>query len=109
MGSGVFDQLPTAVHDRIMANLRLLSAEPTDLDEVDPDITRDDAATIQAPTLILTGDESPRMFLLVSQELALHVPNVEQAHIGEASHLLHVMNPQAFNAAVLAFLAKHTG
>lgn len=109
MGSGVYDQLPASLHDRMMDNLRLLGAEPTEVSESGPDITRDEAVAIRAPTLLLTGDESPKMFLLVSQELARYVPNLEQAQIGEASHLLHVMNPQVYNATVLAFLAKHAG
>jgi pimeloyl-ACP methyl ester carboxylesterase len=107
MGSGVSEQLPTSVRERITANQRLIGAEPTAVSEVGPDITREQAATIQAPTLMLTGDESPKMFLLVSQELARYLPKVEQAQISEASHLLHVMNPQAYNAIVPAFLAKH--
>lgn len=109
MGSGLFDQLPTSVHDRLRDNVRLLSAEPTDIGEFVTDITRNEAATIRAPTLILTGDQSPKMFLLVSQELARCLPNAEQAQIGGAAHLLHGMNPQAYNATVLAFLAKHAG
>jgi non-heme chloroperoxidase len=109
LGRGIFDQLPASTKNRIMDNVRLIGAEPTDVSELVTDITRNDAATIQAPTLILTGDQSPEMFLLVSQELARYLPNVEQAQIGGASHVLHYMNPQAFNDTVLAFLAKHTG
>lgn len=108
MGSGVFDQLPTSVHERLMANLRLIGAEATDISEIGPDITRDEAAAIQAPTLLLTGDESPKMFLMVTEELARYVPMVEQEQISSASHLLHVMNPTAYNATVMTFLAKHT-
>lgn len=109
LGSGLYDQLPTSAQDRLRDNVRLLSAEPTDISEAVTDITRNDATTIQAPTLILTGDESPQMFLLVSQELALYLPNAEQVQISGASHLLHIMNPQAYNATVLAFLTKHAG
>lgn len=109
LGKGLFDQLPAATRNRLMDNVRLIGAVPTEISEIVTGITRDDAATIQAPTLILTGDQSPEMFLLVSQELARYLPNAEQAQIGGASHLLHGMNPQAFNATVLAFLAKHAG
>ena len=49
------------------------------------------------------------MFLLVTEELARYLPMVEQEQISSASHLLHVMNPKAYNATVLSFLAKHTG
>jgi len=73
------------------------------------DITRSEAATIQTPTLLLTGDASPPMFLLVSQELARYLPHVEHVQIRGASHLLHVMQPQAYNAVVLEFLARRGG
>lgn len=109
LGEGLFDQMPTSTKNRMMDNVRLIGAEPTDLTEFDTDITPTDAAKIQTPTLILSGDQSPEMFLLVSQELARYIPNVEQVQINGASHLLHGMNPQVFNATVLAFLAKHTG
>jgi pimeloyl-ACP methyl ester carboxylesterase len=107
MGSGSFDQLPASLHDRLMANARLIGFEPTETGECVTDITRDEAATIRTPTLILTGAQSQPMFLLVSQELARCLPNAEREQIGEASHLMHVMNPHDFNAKVLAFLEKH--
>lgn len=108
VGRGLFEQLPASVKDRLMDNVRLLSATPTEVSEFDTAITRGDAATIEAPTLILTGDQSSEMFLLASQELAHHVSHAERAQIEGASHLLHGMNPQAYNATVLAFLANHT-
>lgn len=73
------------------------------------DITRDEAATIRAPALLLTGDESPPMFLLVSRELARCLPNVEQAQVRGASHLLHVTHWQVCNAIVLGFLSRVQG
>jgi len=105
VGRGLFEQRPASVKNRLMDNARLLSAIPTEVSE----FTRGDAATIEVPTLILTGDQSSEMFLLASQELAHHVSHAEQAQIEGASHLLHGMNPQAYNATVLAFLQKHTG
>jgi pimeloyl-ACP methyl ester carboxylesterase len=107
MGSGHFDQLSPSVHDRLMANVRLIGFEPTEMGEFVTDITRDEAATIQTPTLMLTGDQSQQMFLFASAELARCLPNAELTQIGGAAHLMHVMNPYAFNATVLAFLARH--
>jgi non-heme chloroperoxidase len=110
MGDGVFDQLPPSARQRIMDNAHLIGAEPTEIDAMESeDITRSEAATIQAPTLLLTGDASPPMFLLVSRELARYLPNVEHVQICGASHLLHVMQPQAYNAVVLEFLARRGG
>jgi Predicted hydrolases or acyltransferases (alpha/beta hydrolase superfamily) len=110
MGNGVFDQLPPSARQRIMDNAHLIGAEPTEISAMGTeDITRNEAATIHAPTLLLTGDESPPMFLLVSRELARYLPNVEHVQICGASHLLHVMQPQAYNAVVLEFLGTGSG
>jgi pimeloyl-ACP methyl ester carboxylesterase len=107
MGSGVFDGLPPSARQRILDNAHLIGAEPTEIDAMSTeDITRDEAAMIQLPTLLLTGDASPPMFLLVSQELARCLPNVEQARISGASHLLHVTHPQEYNAVVSGFLNR---
>ncbi|MGQ9549323.1 MAG: alpha/beta fold hydrolase [Roseiflexus sp.] len=110
MGHGVFDRLPASARQRIMDNAHLIGAEPTAIDAMGAeDITRSEAATIQAPTLLLTGDESPPMFLLVSRELARCLPNVRHVQIRGVSHLLHVMQPQVYNTVVLDFLARHGG
>ena len=66
-----------------------------------------DARAITVPTLLLTGDNSPPQFLLVADELAQCMPQALRAVIQDASHLLHGMNPSAYNATVLAFLARH--
>lgn len=108
-GEDMLDQLPPSLHQRLLDNAHLLTMEPTDIGEMVTDITREEASGIQAPTLVLTGDKSLEAFLLTSRELARYLPNVEQAEISEASHLLHVMNPEAYNTAVLSFLARHAG
>lgn len=110
MGSGVFDGLSPSARQRILDNAHLIGVEPTEIDAMNAeDITRDEATTIHAPTLLLTGDKSPPMFLLVSQELARCLPNAEQAQIHGASHLLHVTHSQEYNAIVLGFLKKLEG
>lgn len=108
LGSGVYDQLPASAQERLMVNRRLISAEVTDLRKVVTDITREEASRINPPTLILTGEESPRISLLVSQELRRSMLHAEHVQISDAAHLLHVMNPQAYNSTVLGFLARHT-
>jgi pimeloyl-ACP methyl ester carboxylesterase len=35
------------------------------------------------------------------------MPGIERVVIPHTAHLLHGMNPTAFNATVLAFLARH--
>lgn len=109
LGAGRLHQLPGSVQERLKANVRLIGYEPTEIEEYPPDITRSEAASLQMPTLILTGDQSPEMLLLVSEELARFVPNNRQEEIQGASHILHVMNPADYNAAVLNFLSGQVG
>jgi pimeloyl-ACP methyl ester carboxylesterase len=49
------------------------------------------------------------MYLLTSRELAKRLPKAEIAQIDAAAHILHIMNPQDFNATVLAFQDKYAG
>jgi hypothetical protein len=61
LGTRHFDQLPAATKNRLFDNMRLIGAELTDINEIVTDIIRSDVATMKAPTLGLTGDESPEM------------------------------------------------
>lgn len=108
MGKGTFDTLPRSSRARIMDNAHLIGAEPVEIGDIGTDdITRDEAATIQVPVLLINGTASPSAFLRVSQELIRRLPNAAYVQIGGASHLIHVTHPQAYNAAVMEFLAKH--
>jgi pimeloyl-ACP methyl ester carboxylesterase len=105
LGPGRYDQLPASVHERLRDNARLLGFERPDLD--DNPVGCAEAGTIAAPTLLLTGDGSPAMFGLVAEELTRCMPGIARALIPNTAHLLHGMNPAAYNATVLAFLAEH--
>lgn len=67
----------------------------------------EEAATIQAPTLLLAGEYSLQQFLLAADALARCMPQVQRTAVPRAAHLLHGMNPQAYNQTVLAFLEAH--
>jgi non-heme chloroperoxidase len=105
LGPGVFDQLPLPTRERLKENARLLAFERPERD--DSPFSCADAGRITAPSLLLTGDSSPEMFGLIAEELARCMPGCERATIPNASHLLHGMNPQAYNETVLAFLGRH--
>ncbi len=103
-GEDAFDQFPEALRRRAIDNARVLTLPRPRSSST---ITREDARKIWTPTLLLTGDRSPKMFLLVSDELGSLKPNVDRATIPGVSHSLHGANPQAYNETVLAFLAEH--
>jgi pimeloyl-ACP methyl ester carboxylesterase len=63
--------------------------------------------SVQMPTLLITGQRSPGLFHRLTDRLEELLPHCERVTIPEASHIVHEDNPTAYNAAVLAFLARH--
>ena len=62
--------------------------------------------TIRHPTLLTTGDSDLYTPPAVLRMQAAHMPHAEVAVIGEAGHSAYWEQPNAFNALLLAFLAR---
>lgn len=60
---------------------------------------------IQAPTLVIVGDEDIVTPLKASERLADGIPNATLVTVPAAGHLANQQQPAAFNDAVAAFLA----
>jgi pimeloyl-ACP methyl ester carboxylesterase len=69
--------------------------------------TREDAARVTPPTLMVRGADSGPVFLERHELLLAWLPNVEPIVLPRATHLLHLQNPQAFADALSDFLARH--
>jgi 3-oxoadipate enol-lactonase len=67
---------------------------------------RDRAAAIDAPTLILVGEEDGVTPPALSEELARLIVGSRLAQIAKAGHLANAEQPQAFNLAIESFLAQ---
>ncbi len=67
-----------------------------------------DARRIKAPTLLLGGESSPKLFQLSLQELQKCMPGSERAVLPQSSHGLELENPAKFNEIVLEFLTRHS-
>jgi pimeloyl-ACP methyl ester carboxylesterase len=63
--------------------------------------------TIKVPTLLLTGDADLYMPPSRMRAYSQRLPGSELAIIGEAGHAAFWEQPDAFNAALLAFFKKH--
>jgi pimeloyl-ACP methyl ester carboxylesterase len=63
--------------------------------------------TIAVPTLLLTGDADLYTPPSVLRLVAARFPNAESVVIPECGHSAFWEQPEAFNTAVLDFLAKH--
>ena len=63
-----------------------------------------DVASIDAQTLLLTGEKSPILFHRLTDRLEELIPNSKRIDIPNASHIMHEDNAAAYNQAVLSFL-----
>ena len=108
LGEGGYDRTPPPVQSRMQENAAVFGIElGTPPETYFSGISRTDVAHINTPTLLVTGEVSPRMFHRVVDELAHHLPHAERAEIAGASHVMYASNPDAYNQTVLDFLARH--
>jgi pimeloyl-ACP methyl ester carboxylesterase len=106
LGEGSYEKLPPPVQKRLMDNVQELKGETSSRD-LFPPTTCEDVQKVKAPTLLLDGEFSPKMFRVINDMLERCLQSVERATIPAASHQMEVGNSQAFNEKVLAFIAKH--
>jgi non-heme chloroperoxidase len=104
LGPGVYDQSPDVFRASWMDNVHTLKKTLTLAPE---SFTREDAGALEAPTLLVGGDSSPRLFPLMMNGLQSCLRTVERVTIPQASHAVHVDNPVDFNRAVLEFVGRH--
>lgn len=90
---------------REQAQLNLIAAEL--LGSGFPPLADADLRRIRVPTLIVTGQSSPRLFHCMADRVAELIPGIERVEIPGASHIVHEDNAEVFNAAVLGFLGRH--
>ena len=108
LGSGAFDRLPPPARGVMLANAAALRAETvTPPEHYFPALSPEDVGRLRMPTLLLQGEVSPPIFAPIVGELARALPAAERATIPAASHMMQAQNPPAYNATVLAFLARH--
>jgi len=72
-----------------------------------PPLDDDDVRGVGVPTLLLTGDDSPRLAHLMTDRLEELLPDVERGGIPDASHDMHLDNPSRASEAILRFLRQH--
>lgn len=72
-----------------------------------PPLDDDELRRVRTPTLLLHGEDSPRIFHRLNDRLEELLPHTERIMIPAASHIMHEDNPPAYNKAVLTFLAAH--
>ncbi len=105
LGKQAYDRLPDASKQIMRENLA--SARAQLLGAGFPPLSADQVRSIRLPTLLVTGQHSPALFLRLTDYLEELLPVVERVEIPDASHIMHEQNAAAFNQAILAFLRRH--
>ncbi|MDH3244790.1 MAG: alpha/beta hydrolase [Saprospiraceae bacterium] len=62
---------------------------------------------IRVPTLLISGENSPKIFPLLLDRLQQLLPNIRHKVIQGASHISHEDNPEGFKQRILSFLEEH--
>lgn len=105
LGNGKYEQIPDEVKTIFMDNAAALKAEL--LGPGFPQFPKDKAKLIEAPSLLVYGEYSPKFLRAISDLLLKILPQSEKVVIPNASHLTHEQNSNAYNTKVLEFLLKY--
>jgi 3-oxoadipate enol-lactonase len=82
------------------------------LKTLEASVTQDRAAPLErlsVPTLVVTSDEDRLYPPALAREMARRIPGAELVEIAGAGHITNIEQPEAFNRAVLDFLARRGG
>jgi non-heme chloroperoxidase len=102
---GVYDRLRPQFRQVMLDNARTALPEIEITPERDP-FNCKDATKISSPTLLVTGDKSPRILHSVTIELSKCIPKSRVVTISNSSHGVIWDNPTEFNEAVARFLSE---
>ena len=105
---GCFDTFPQARRTELVdKQAPSLRAElMTETASAMPPLDCGDLAKSKLPTLLVTGERSPAMFLLITAELEGCLEGESQVRVPNAGHGLHEANPTFYNQTVMAFLMR---
>jgi pimeloyl-ACP methyl ester carboxylesterase len=105
-GMGCFDDLPESERTEMVEKQapELRSFVMTETSALMPPLECGDLSKLKRPTLLVTGERSPAMFLLITAELERCLEGESQVMVPEAGHGgMHRENAPFYNQAVAAF------
>ena len=103
LGADEYDRLPEWMREHMLLNAGTHAAQFRNNGGF-VRFTAADARSIGVPTLVMTGQHSPAALRVLSAELARHLPDVRTVEIPDASHAMHLANPEATVRAIIEFL-----
>jgi pimeloyl-ACP methyl ester carboxylesterase len=101
---GEFEKAAPEVRQILLANV---SAFQLDYNSRRPSFTCDDAGRVAVPVLILSGNRSSMGLQRIAETAARCIKAAKFLRIPKATHWMQHDQAQAFNEAVLAFLARN--
>ena len=105
LGADEYDRLPEWIKEHMLLNAGTHAAQFRNNGGFVP-FTPADAGSIQTPVLVMTGQRSPKPLRVIAAEVARYLPNVRTVEIPNASHAMHLANPEATVKAIVDFLAR---
>jgi non-heme chloroperoxidase len=102
---GVLETLSAQMRTMLLANVPALRL---DADAPRPPIGCEDLGRIKVPVLVIAGNRSSPGLQRIAEATAKCIETARLARLAGATHWMHLDQPQAFNAAVLAFLATRS-
>jgi 3-oxoadipate enol-lactonase len=69
-----------------------------------PGVTMDDVRGIRVPALVIIGESETPFLQLVSRALAYYIPDARLSVIRGGGHMINLIEPTRYNAAVTGFL-----
>lgn len=107
-GRGAFDNLPPATRADLLGHSFEMRQEMlANRDQYFPPISCAELGRVTTPVLLVRGANSPKVFQLVTDELARCLRSDTTAVIPSATHPPHAANGAYFNLVVLRYLASH--
>jgi pimeloyl-ACP methyl ester carboxylesterase len=105
---GTFDNLHPATRARLIAHAFEMRRELlADRQQYLPPLECPGLGQLAMPVLLLQGERSPRMFGVITTELARCLQSDTVITIPAAGHAINESNPVVFNQTVLQYLATH--
>jgi pimeloyl-ACP methyl ester carboxylesterase len=103
-GPGTYKARSDAANQMTRDNIRTALGEARDTR--DP-VTREQAATLKLPCLLIGGGKSPPRFAPVLGALETAIPGARLIVIPDTGHAMYRTHAAVFNDALLAFMAEH--
>jgi pimeloyl-ACP methyl ester carboxylesterase len=104
-GPGAWEALTERSRETMRDNAYTLLGQ---VREQRPPFSRSDAETIRAPTLLVGAERSPPIYARILDALERTLRQTQRVTIPGTSHAMNHGNPEAFDRAVMDFLAPQS-